>query len=166
MYLHSLSIERGVQAKYKYALAETENVRERGRRLKDEAKIFSIQSFSKDLLDVADVMDRAIESVPNEKLDTADMKALHDGVVMIRTVMLHIFKKHGITKVCSSVVIHECIHSQVTPDGHAFNPNIHEAIAEIPAADGGKSKHIAHVADAGYHLHERPIRAAKVVVYK
>ncbi|KAK6011251.1 putative co-chaperone GrpE [Ostertagia ostertagi] len=58
--------------KYKRSLAETENVRNRGIKQTEEAKIFAIQGFCKDLLEVADILDLAVESVKPEQLESAD----------------------------------------------------------------------------------------------
>ena len=52
------------QDKYKRALAEMENVRQRLQRQVDDAKIFGIQAFCKDLLEVADTLQRAVENTP------------------------------------------------------------------------------------------------------
>ena len=51
------------------ALAETENVRQRMLKLVEEAKLFGIQSFSKDILEVANILEEATASVPPTELD-------------------------------------------------------------------------------------------------
>lgn len=54
------------------------------RRQAEEAKIYGIQNFCKDLLDVADVLHLAVETVPQEKVKSADdiFKNLFEGVQM------------------------------------------------------------------------------------
>lgn len=54
--------------KYKRALAEAENVRKRMLRQVEESKLFGIQSFCKDLLEVADILDKATQSCPKDQL--------------------------------------------------------------------------------------------------
>ncbi|CAI4231103.1 unnamed protein product [Auanema sp. JU1783] len=140
--------------KYQRSLAETQNVRNRGNRLVDEAKLFAIQGFCKDLLEVADIMDLAVTSIKEEDLAKADpaLKNLHDGIVMTKTVLHKTFAKHGLVS--------------VNPQGEKFDPNLHEAVfqlpkAQMPSVDAGC---IGHVAKVGYSLKERPIRAAQVGV--
>ncbi|CAI2729818.1 unnamed protein product [Schistosoma spindalis] len=54
--------------KYKRALAESENMRKRLMKQIDEAKLFGIQSFCKDLLEVADILTSATKSAPQDQL--------------------------------------------------------------------------------------------------
>ncbi|CAJ0598175.1 unnamed protein product [Cylicocyclus nassatus] len=121
--------------KYQRSLAETENVRHRGFKLVEEAKVFAIQSFCKDLLEVADVLDIAVDSVKPEQLKAADktLSDLHQGIVMTRTVLLKTFAKHGLVP--------------VNPMGEKFDPNVHEAVFQVPAGPDVKAKpgHIMHV---------------------
>jgi len=58
--------------KYRRQLAETENVRQRFMRQVDEAKTFGIQNFCKDLLEIADVLELATESVPKDAIAKGD----------------------------------------------------------------------------------------------
>jgi molecular chaperone GrpE len=138
--------------KYRRALAETENVRRRGQKQVEDAKVFAVQSFCKDLLEVADTLDLAIGAVKPENIEkNAEVKSLHDGVVMMKTVLLKTFEKHGLVA--------------LSPEGEKFDPNLHEAVFQIPK-DQASSKpgHIEHVMKIGYSLHGRPIRAAQVGV--
>lgn len=71
--------------KYKRALAEAENVRKRMHRQVEEAKIFGIQSFCKDLLEVADILGRAIEAAPEDQLKQGvnpHFLSLYEGLKM------------------------------------------------------------------------------------
>lgn len=54
--------------KYKRALADSENMRTRLNKQISDAKIFGIQSFCKDLLEVADTLGHATQAVPKEKV--------------------------------------------------------------------------------------------------
>ncbi|KAL6727894.1 hypothetical protein Aduo_009732 [Ancylostoma duodenale] len=153
---YDLLVKEGLDWKDKYqrSLAETENVRKRGFKQTEEAKVFAIQGFCKDLLEVADVLDLAVDSVKPEQLKTADktLVDLHEGIVMTRTVLLKTFKKHGLVP--------------VSPLGEKFDPNLHEAVFQVPAGPDAKAEpgHIMHVSKIGYCLKERPIRAAQVGV--
>ena len=72
-----------LQDKFKRSLAETENVRRRLTKQKDDAKLFGIQGFCKDLLNVADILQRATESVPADQIDSnLHLKNLYQGLSM------------------------------------------------------------------------------------
>ncbi|VDP96286.1 unnamed protein product [Echinostoma caproni] len=73
-----------LEDKYKRALAESENMRKRLMRQIEEAKIFGIQSFCKDLLDVADVLTKATEVTPQEQGEGKDsaFSNLYEGLKM------------------------------------------------------------------------------------
>jgi len=142
-----------VEDKYKRQLAETENVRQRFMRQVEEAKTFGIQNFCKDLLEIADVLELATESVPKDALSNPDnvaLKQLYDGLIMTQTQLAKIFTKHGLVA--------------VKPEGEKFNPNMHEAVFQVP--DKSKeSGSVANVVKIGYLLNDRLIRPAKVGVY-
>ena len=72
-----------LQDKFKRSLAETENVRRRLTKQKDDAKLFGIQGFCKDLLNVADILERATESVPKDQIGSnVHLKNLYQGLSM------------------------------------------------------------------------------------
>ncbi|CAA87101.1 GrpE protein homolog, mitochondrial [Caenorhabditis elegans] len=139
--------------KYQRSLAETENVRRRGIKQTDDAKVFAIQSFCKDLLEVSDILDIAVKSVKPEDLESGGkaLKDLFEGVSMTRTVMAKTFAKHGLVT--------------VDPTNEKFDPNLHEAVFQIPSANAKQPVgHIEVCTKIGYSLKERPIRPAQVGV--
>lgn len=141
-----------IDDKFKRALAEGENTRVRMRRQVEEAKIYGIQSFCKDLLEVADVLEKAIETVPKEELSKNEiLKNLFTGVEMTEKQLKSVFKRHGLTT--------------INPIGEKFNPNEHHAMfeAEIEGKEPGT---VGDVIKIGYRLHERTIRPAMVGVVK
>lgn len=138
--------------KYTRALAEVENVRHRGRKQTEEAKVFAIQGFCKDLLEVADILDLAVSSVKKEELDhNGPLKNLFEGLEMTRNVLEKTFSKHGLRR--------------ISPEGEKFDPTLHEAVFQV-SKDQTKleSGCVAQVVKIGYALQNRPIRAAKVGV--
>jgi molecular chaperone GrpE len=165
------------------ALAEADNARRRADLDVQSAHKFGIGKFAKDLLEVADNLSRAAESVP-ENVRTSDehpeLKALYEGVVMVDKVLLKTFEKHGARPFAS---LARCSRSRsrcfplrsrgrpppltgltrVEPMGEKFDPNFHEALFKAP--DPTKEPDtIMHVANPGYVLHERCLRAAGVGV--
>ena len=138
--------------KYKRALAEAENTRIRMRKQLEDGKIYAIQSFCKDLLEVADVFGTAIESVPKDSLKSSkDFKNLFDGVVMTEQQIQSVFRRHGLIP--------------VNPIGEKFNPNEHHALFQVEAEDKEPGT-VSVVTKIGYKLHERTIRPAMVGVVK
>lgn len=104
------------QDKYKRALADGENLRNRLTKQIQEARIFGIQSFCKDLLDVADVLNKATETVPKEEISEKNphLKSLYEGLLLTESQLKSVFKRHGL--------------EAVNPLNEKFNPNFHEAL--------------------------------------
>ncbi|KAF2363776.1 GrpE nucleotide exchange factor [Trinorchestia longiramus] len=142
--------------KYQRALAERENVRIRLEKQVADAKLYGIQGFCKDLLEVSDVFRKALESVPKEQLESSQneqLRGLYDGLSMTETQMLTVFKRHGLVRV------------PLEP-GQKFDPTWQEAMFEV-ASDGSQpAGSVAHVLRLGWKLHNRCIRSAQVGVVK
>ncbi|XP_016407007.1 grpE protein homolog 1, mitochondrial-like isoform X2 [Sinocyclocheilus rhinocerous] len=144
---------KDVTDKYKRALADTENLRQRSQKMIDDAKLYGIQGFCKDLLEVADILEKATESVPKTEISTANphLKNLYDGLVMTEVRIQKVFQKHGLVK--------------LNPDGQKFDPYEHEAVFHAPM-EGKEAGTIAVVTKVGYKLHGRTLRPALVGVVK
>lgn len=116
----------------------------------EDVRMFGIQGFAKDLLEIADILEKAIESVDVEtvkKSDNEQFKSLHEGLVMTDAQLQKIFKKNGLEK--------------INPTGQKFDPNFHEALYQVK---GDKPGFVVDVTQIGYMLHGRTIRSAKVGV--
>lgn len=105
-----------MQDKYKRALADGENLRNRLTKQISDAKLFGIQSFCKDLLDVADVLSKATESVPKEEINDKNphLKNLYEGLMVTEAQLKAVFKRNGL--------------APVDPLNEKFDPNYHEAV--------------------------------------
>lgn len=140
------------QDKYQRSLAENQNVIQRSRKLVEEAKLFGIQSFSKDLLEVKDVLEKATESVPKEELDkNTHLKNLFDGLTLTDMQLQKVFTKNGLEK--------------VDPMDEKFDPHSHEAVFQINVPDKENGT-VALVQKIGYKLNGRTLRPALVGVVK
>ncbi|XP_077355213.1 grpE protein homolog 1, mitochondrial [Festucalex cinctus] len=139
--------------KYKRALADTENLRTRSQRMIQEAKLYGIQGFCEDLLEVADILEKAKESVPKEEVTSQNphLKNLYDGLVMTDVQIQKVFTKHSLVK--------------LNPYGHKFDPYEHEALYHAPA-EGKEPGTVTAVTKVGYKLHGRTLRPALVGVAK
>jgi molecular chaperone GrpE len=133
------------------ALAEVENVRRRAEREKTEASLYAVTKFARDMLGIADNFARALAAVPAGVREAADpqVKAVLDGVEATDRQLMSTLERYGVKAVDTS-------------DGK-FDPNLHQAIAEVPG--GGKPPgSIVDVVQTGYTIGERLLRPAMVTV--
>lgn len=132
------------------ALAETENVRRRAARDRADASRYAITGFARDLLSVADNLQRALGTVDEEarKADPA-LETLVAGVEMTEKELLAIFERNGITP--------------IEAQGVPFDPNFHEAMYEVPD-ESVPNGTVAQVIQRGFMIHDRPLRASGVGV--
>ncbi|KAG5450126.1 GrpE protein 1, mitochondrial [Clonorchis sinensis] len=144
-----------LEDKYKRALAESENMRKRFMRQVDEAKMFAVQSFCKDLLDVADVLTKATNSAPADQLVPGvnpHFTNLYEGLKLTEQQMLQVFERNHLVRIQPA-------------EGDRFDPNFHEAVFQAPRQDGKEPNTIAVVTKVGYKLYDRPLRPAYVGVF-
>jgi molecular chaperone GrpE len=143
------------QDKYLRSVADFRNLQERTKREVQAAKDFALQRFAKDLVDSVDNLDRALTTVPPEKLksDNNDLVTLHDGIKMTETILMQTLKKHGLERVDPSEAMEK------------FDPNKHEAVFMAPQPDKEDGV-VFHTQQKGFTLNGRVLRAAKVGVVK
>jgi molecular chaperone GrpE len=134
-------------------LAEMENLRQRTRREVADAKTYGITGFARDVLDIADNLQRALDAVPAEARAAADpgLKSLIEGVELTERSLLNTLEKNGVKK--------------FDPTGEKFNPNFQQAMYEVPDASV-PSGTVVQVVQAGYMIGERVLRPALVGVSK
>lgn len=137
--------------KYKRSLADSENMRNRLTKQIQDAKIFGIQSFCKDLLEVADTLGHATNAVPKDQAtdNNPHLKNLYDGLVLTRNSLQQVFKRHGL--------------EAIEPLNSKFDPNEHEALFQKECKDVEPGV-VVEVTKIGYKLHNRCIRPALVGV--
>ncbi len=131
-------------------MAEMENLRKRADRDRQDASKYAVSSFARDLLNVSDNLRRALDSTNAEELTDA-AKSLYDGIDMTERELIRTFEKAGIRK--------------IEPLGEKYDHNLHEAMFEVPSADQPAGT-IIQVVQAGYVLHDRLLRAARVGITK
>jgi molecular chaperone GrpE len=134
-------------------LAEMENLRRRTEREIADSRAYGISAFARDILAVADNMDRALGALDNELREKADAgtKALLDGVELTERELLKVLEKHGVKK--------------FEPLGEKFDPNLHQAMYEVPDPSRPAGT-IAQVVQPGYMIGERMLRPALVGIAK
>ncbi len=126
--------------------AEMENFRKRMQRDSDQQLKFANVPIVRDLLDVIDNLNRALESARG---DESNAKALIEGVQMVSQQFTDVLAKHG----CKAI----------DAVGTDFDPNIHQAIAQMPSPQFAAGK-VAQQLALGFMLHDRVIRPAQVIV--
>ncbi len=133
------------------ALAETENVRRRFQREREDAQKYAISGFAKDLLSAVDNLRRALDAVPEAEVTDARTRSLLDGVAVTERELLAALERHGVRR--------------IDPKGERFDHNFHQAIfeAERPGTPAGT---VIEVLQPGYVLHDRLLRPAMVGVAK
>ncbi len=133
------------------AMAEMENLRKRAEREKADARIYAIEKFARDLLSVSDNMARALEALPQDEREalTEGGKGLLGGIEMTQNELHTVLTRHGVTAI------------EAEP-GAAFDPNLHQAVANIPSEHPNGT--IASLFQAGWKIGDRTLRAAMVAV--
>ncbi len=135
------------------ALAEVENVRKRLERERDEARMYSVARFARDILTVADNLSRALAALTPDLRNTANdaLKAVLDGVEATQRELKSALGRHGV--------------QPIEAEGKRFDPHLHQAIAEVPAQNAEPGT-VMHVVQEGYTIGDRLLRPAMVTVAK
>jgi molecular chaperone GrpE len=129
------------------ALAETENVRRRGVKDREDTAKFAVTGFARDMVKVAEDLRRALDSAGGAGSD-----ALIEGVRLTEKELLATLERHGIKPI------------EVKP-GDRLNPDLHEAMFEVPT-DAQEPGTIVQTIETGYTIHDRLLRPARVGVAK
>jgi molecular chaperone GrpE len=134
-------------------LAEMENLRKRTSREVADARVYGITGFARDVLDIADNLQRALDAVPHETRAAADpgLKALIEGVELTERSLLNALEKNGVKK--------------FDPTGEKFDPNFQQAMYEVPDPTV-PSGTVMQVVQSGYMIGDRILRPALVGVSK
>jgi molecular chaperone GrpE len=126
--------------------AEAENTRRRLERDKADAVQYAATGFARDMLSVADNLARAVESLPADEV----LAGLRAGIEATQRELLAVFERHGIKRVAAV--------------GLALDPNVHQAMVEVPSdAEAGT---IVSEMQAGWQYKDRLLRPALVAVAK
>jgi molecular chaperone GrpE len=128
--------------------AEAENTRRRAEKESNDARAFAIQRFGRDLLGVADNLERALQAAPRDAEEPA-LKNLVLGIEMTEKALQDAFDKNGLKRVEPG-------------SGDKFDPNLHQAMMEEPSTEvaGGA---VVRTLQSGYQLYGRIVRPALVV---
>lgn len=134
---------------YIRAVAEAQNVSRRAELDVSNAHKYALDKFVKDLLPIIDAMELEMRAV--DENSSEELKRFREGSQLMYKMLLGVCEKYGV--------------QQINPEGEKLNPEFHQAISMIPH-DGYETNQIITVAQNGYLLNDRLIRAAQVIVAK
>mgnify|MGYP001767047846 CR=1 FL=1 len=132
-------------------LADMENLRRRTEKEVSDAKSYGVTAMARDMLGFADNLARALGAVPAEARAAADpqLGGFIEGVEVTARDFAQRLARHGVRK--------------LEPQGQKFDPNMHDALFEIPDATVPAGT-VVQVVEDGYAIAERCLRPAKVGV--
>ena len=130
-------------------LAESDNIRKRMQREKEDSQKFAVSNFAKDLIAVYDNLERALKN----PIATEDplIKNFIEGVTMTERQLAAVFEKHQLRR--------------IVPIGEKFDGNQHQSVMEVLSSTQLPGT-VAEVFQAGFSLHDRLLRPAIVTVVK
>ncbi len=129
------------------AQAEVQNVRRRAEADVEKAHKFSTEKFARELLNVVDNLERALAMTPDDEV----VKPFLEGIEMTQKSFIDTLEKFKV--------------EQINPEGHPFDPELHQAISMVEAP-GAEPNTVLNVVQKGYTNHGRLLRPAMVVVSK
>lgn len=133
-------------------VAETENLRKRSEREREDTARYAVTKFARDMLEILDNLDRALQACEGQEDNLGSAaKNLLEGVTLTHKTLLSAFDRHHIKK--------------ITPKGEKFDHNTHQAMFEIESDEHAPGT-IIEVVQPGYLLHDRLLRPAMVGVSK
>ena len=130
------------------SLAESENIRKRALKDRQDAEVYAVTKMSRDILSVYDNLQRALD-LAEDILDEKSLSMI-EGLELTKKDLLEIFKRNKIEKI-------EPI------SGDKFNPKLHQAMMEAPSDEIEKG-HILGVLTVGFLIGDRLLRASNVTV--
>ena len=130
------------------AVAEAENTKRRAQTQSNDARAYAIQKFARDLLGVADNLERALAAAPRDA--DAGEAGLVTGLELTQKSLLQAFEANNLKRVAPE-------------PGEPFDPHLHQAMMEQPS-DSVQGGQVLQTLQAGYALFGRTVRPAMVVV--
>jgi len=132
-------------------MAEADNIRKRAEREVQSAKLYGVEKFAADILSVYDNLSRALHTIDGQAKEELGENArnLVEGIELTEKDLTAALMRHQI--------------KPVPGFGEKFDPNVHQAVANIPHPDVEKG-HVAAVMQQGFTIGDRTLRAAMVAV--
>lgn len=133
------------------AEAEMQNLRTRAKREAEDARNYAVQKFARDVVEAAENLRRGLDSLPPPAEDESELLAkLRNGFEGVERAFLAMLERHGV--------------GRQDAQGKAFDPELHQAMAEQPAPDGVEPGTVIQAWTPAWTLHGRLLKPAMVVV--
>ena len=132
-------------------LAESENLRRRLEREKEDLSNYIVSNFAKEILSVLDNLQRALKTISENEEKSADFKNFSEGIELTEKQLISVLEKFKINK--------------INTVGEKFDPNLHQAMYEVEGKEENLGE-ISEVIQDGYKIGERLLRPAMVGVFK
>jgi molecular chaperone GrpE len=127
------------------AQAELENFRRRSQREMADVRKYQSLPVVRDLLPAMDNLNRAVQAAEQ----TGDVTNLLAGIRMVVQQLADMLKANAA--------------QLIDAEGKSFDPNLHEALSQVPTPDHPPMT-VIQVVESGYVMHDRVVRPAKVIV--
>ena len=131
---------------YLFLMAEFDNFRKRTLRERTELIKSAAEKALKGILPVVDDFERGLDAIK----DTSDAEAVKEGMRLIYNKFVKYLADNGVKDMQST--------------GADFDPDMHEAVAMIPAENDAEKGKVKDTVLKGYMLNYKVLRHAKVVV--
>lgn len=148
----ALQAELGqMRDKWLRAEAETQNLRSRARREAEDARLYAVQKFARDVVETAENLRRGLDSLPPAAADEPELLAkLRGGFEGVERGFVAMLERHGVAR--------------QDAQGKAFDPELHQAMAEQPAPEGVAPGTVIQAWTPAWTLNGRLLKPAMVVV--
>jgi molecular chaperone GrpE len=137
--------------KWLRAEAEMQNLRARARREAEEARLYGVQKFARDVVETAENLRRGLDSLPKAEAGEAELLVkLRNGFEGVERGLVAVLERHGVQK--------------KDAQGQLFDPELHQAMAEQPAPEGVEPGTVIQAWTPAWTLNGRLLKPAMVVV--
>lgn len=136
--------------RYLRSLADLDNARKRVRHEMAEAQVQAAAGILRDILQVVDNFERALETSNPRAAAPTETRAVYDGISLIYRQLLEMLARWGV--------------KPMTALGQPFDPRLHEAVAQVPVSDDQEDGVVALELQKGYLFGDRVLRPSKVGV--
>lgn len=145
----TLTKERDEWKDKSYRLAaEMENLKKRTEKEITDARKYGVTNFARELLDVQDNLERALNVLEEASVDEEQKKSLVEGVSMVKTQLVKAFERVSIQRI-------EAV-------GQKLNPELHQAVMQVPSEEAAGT--VVQEIQPGYMIADRLLRPAMVGV--
>jgi molecular chaperone GrpE len=137
--------------KWLRAEADMQNLRTRARREAEEARLFAVQKFARDVVETAENLRRGLDSLPPAAEGESELLVkLRNGFEGVERGFVSMLERHGVQK--------------LEAQGATFDPELHQAMAEQPAPEGVAPGTVIQAWTPAWTLNGRLLKPAMVVV--